>query len=110
MSAGTMACLLMAGIFLILAMIFALLKEKGAMLISGFNTLPKAQRETYDQLRLSQDTRNTLLLWTGIFVVGGVCAHFLSQYAAIITFILWFILFFRDFHFDARKAFEKYKR
>jgi len=46
---GFYFCLLLGIIFLILGIIFAFLKEKGAMLISGFNTLPEREREKYDK-------------------------------------------------------------
>lgn len=41
-----------------LAIIFALLNEKGSMLISGFNTLSKEKREKYDKKKMSIDMRS----------------------------------------------------
>ena len=55
------SCLL----FLLLALLFAILKGKAAILISGFNTIPKYQRELYDQDRMSRDQRNAFLIWAG---------------------------------------------
>lgn len=49
MNIGTIICLLLAVVFGMISMIFALLKEKGAMLISGFNTLSKEEQANYDQ-------------------------------------------------------------
>ncbi len=40
MNIGTISCAIMTIIFGILAIVFALLKEKGTMLIRGFNTMP----------------------------------------------------------------------
>ncbi len=109
MNIGTITCIIMAGFFLILAIIFALLKGKGALLISGFNTLPKEQREKYDKLKMSKDMRNSLFVWCVIFVVGGVLSYCISQYITVISFVIWLILFFREVNFDTEKAFEKYK-
>ena len=41
MNIETIICLLLAVFFGIISIIFALLKEKGALLISGFNTIPE---------------------------------------------------------------------
>lgn len=109
MNIGTITCIMMAGIFLILAIIFALLKEKGVMLISGFNTLPKEEREKYDKLEMSKDMRNLLFIWCIIFVIGGVLSYFVSEYITIISFVVWLVFFFREVHFDTEKAFRKYK-
>lgn len=34
--------------------------------------------------------------------------YVLTPYMAIPVFIIWLILFFKEVHFDAHKAFEKY--
>lgn len=112
MNTSAIICLLMAVTFLLLTLVFALLKEKGAMLISGFNTLPKGQREQYDSLRMSKDMRNTLLLWTLLFTAGGLLSYHLPVYKTLIlilVIITWLILLFREIHFDAEKAFGKYR-
>ena len=109
MNIGTMTCIIMAGFFLIFAIIFALLKEKGAMLISGFNTLPKEQREKYDKLSMSKDMRNLCFVWCILFVVGGVLSYIVSKYVTIIAFVIWLFFFIREVHFDPEKAFGKYK-
>lgn len=36
-------------IFGVTALLFAVLREKGAMLIAGFNTMPKEKRELYPE-------------------------------------------------------------
>ena len=109
MNIGLISCLIMGGLFLIVASIFALLKEKGAILISGFNSLSKKEREKYNQKKISQDMRNSLFLWRLVFLIGAVLCYFISQYTAIVAFIVWIILFFRDVHFDTEKAFAKYR-
>ena len=109
MNIGLVACFLMGGIFLVLAVIFALLKEKGAILISGFNTIPKQERKKYNQLKMSKDMRNSLLIWCAIFAVGAILSYIISSYMAIASFIVWIVLFFRDVHLDEEKAFGKYR-
>ena len=110
MKVGFYVCIALAGVFLVLSIVFALLGEKGAMLVSGFNTLPKSQRGLYDQGKISSDMRNALLIWTGIMGVGAVLSYTISSYCGILAFIIWLILFLKDFHWDAKKAFEKYKK
>ena len=109
MNTGVIFCIVMAGIFLVLATVFAFLKEKGAMLVSGFNTLSREEREQYDKRKISTDMRNSFLIWGLIFVLGGIFSYLVSPYAAIAASVLWLILFFKDVHFDTDKAFEKYR-
>lgn len=110
MNLGFYFCSVLGIVFLLLGIIFTLLKERGAMLISGFNTLPEKEREKYDKVRLSRDQRNLFFLWCGIFLVGGVLSYFLSKYCAIVAFGVWLILFFREVHIDTEKAFGKYRK
>ena len=79
-------------------------------LISGFNTIPKHQRELYDQDRMSRDQRNAFLIWSGIMGIGAILSYFISQYMGVIAFIVWLIMFFKDVHLDEEKAFGKYKK
>lgn len=53
-------CVAVSIIFWIMAVLFAVLKEKGAILIAGFNTMPKEQRERYDKAQMSKDMRNVV--------------------------------------------------
>lgn len=108
MNYGSFICLILAIVFAVTAFIFFLLKDKGAMLISGFNTLPKEERDLYDKARLSKDQRNDMLLWAFIMGVGSLLSY-LSQYFAIPTFGIWLVLFLKGVHLDANKAFEDYK-
>ena len=85
------------------------LKDKAAILISGFNSMSKDQRKMYDQKKMSKDQRNAFLIWGLIFAVGAILANFISQFFAIIAFIVWLIIFFKDVHLDEEKAFGKYK-
>lgn len=109
MNTGVLVCIIMAATFTILGILFALLKEEATMLISGFNTLPKEERDKYDKGRLSIDRRNAFFIWAVIFAIGAIASFFITPYAAIIAFVAWIILFSRDVHFDPEKAFEKFK-
>lgn len=96
--------------FWLMALLFTILKEKGAMLIAGFNTMPKEQREQYDKERMSRDQRNMFALWALILGTGGVLSYLTSsRNMAVLTIIIWLILFFREVHVDEEKAFGKYK-
>lgn len=96
--------------FLMLALIFTLLKDRGAVLISGFNSLSEKERESYDKAKMSQDQRNLFLIWAVIWGIGAILSYLFTQYIAIIACIIWLIIFFRDVHFDEEKAFGKYKK
>ncbi len=71
--------------------------------------MSKDQRKMYDQKKMSKDQRNAFLIWGLIFAVGAILANFISQFFAIIAFIVWLIVFFKDVHLDEEKAFGKYK-
>jgi len=107
---GTIICLMLAVVFGIMSIIFALLKEKGAMLISGFNTMPKDEREKYDKKKMSMDMRNSLFLWFIILSLGAFFSYLISKYFAAVAIVTWLIIFLKDVHIDAEKAFEKYKK
>lgn len=104
------ACAGMSIIFWIMAVLFAVLKGKAAILIAGFNTMPKNQRQQYDREMMSKDMRNSFALWALILAVGGILSHVLSrQSIAVVAMIIWLIIFFREVHLDEEKAFGKYK-
>ncbi len=110
MEAIIYSCIAVSVIFWIMAAVFAVLKGKAAILISGFNTMPKEQREQYDRERMSRDMRNMLALWAVVSGAGGVLAYlFSSASMAVISMIVVLILFFREVHLDEEKAFGKYK-
>lgn len=110
MNIGAVMCSLLGGLFLLMGALFAALKEKAAMLISGFNTLPPEKRALYDTARMSRDQRNSFLLWAAVLAAGAALSLLVSQGFAIAAFAVWLVLFFRDVHFDAEKAFAKYRR
>lgn len=106
---AVISCMAPAVIFILFAALLSLLRERGAMLISGFNTMPKEKRNIYDKLKLVKDMRNALLLWAVIFVIGSLLSFFINESIAIFTYALWLFLFLRTVHLDTDKAFEKYK-
>ncbi|WP_099205903.1 DUF3784 domain-containing protein [Scatolibacter rhodanostii] len=109
MNIGLIICLLMAGAFLMLAAIFALLKERAATLISGFNSLSLQEQKQYDRLKMSNNMRNSFLVWFILFIAGAILSYFVSPYAAAGSFLIWLFLVFKEIHLDAEKAFERYK-
>lgn len=106
MNIGFCTCTILALLFLILSVIFALLKEKGANYVSGFNTLNHPEK--YDKAYISRDMRNQCFIYFVILSIGAVLSNFISSYIAIPTYIIWAIIFFKSVHLDAEKAFEKY--
>ena len=110
MNVGCISCITMSVIFLIFALIFTLLKEKGAMLISGFNTLSKEERELYDQQQLSLDQRNVFLTYAGILSFGALLSCLIDDHLSYVALIVWLFVFFKGVHIDTEKAFGKYKR
>ncbi|WP_027399413.1 DUF3784 domain-containing protein [Anaerovorax odorimutans] len=110
MNIGMISCVVMAVIFGMLSLVFTFLKDEGAILISGFNTMPKEEREKYDKEKMSADQRNELLNWTVVFIIGSFACYFINTYFAIVAFIVWLILFFKNVHFNTNKAFEKYRK
>ena len=103
-------CLILAVFFSILAIAFALLKEKGAILISGFNTFSKDEREMYDKKKMSIDMRNSLLIWAVILFLGAILSYCISKYYGIIAIVIWIVIFFKEVHMDSEKAFEEYRK
>ena len=106
MNIGFVTCIVLAILFLIIGIIFSLLKEKGAKYVSGFSTLNHPEK--YDKAYISLDMRNQCFIYTVILSLGAILSYFISAYIAIPTYIIWGIVFFKSVHFDAEKAFEKY--
>lgn len=110
MNRGFFACALSGLLFLLFALIFTVLKEKVAILISGFNTLPKQERILYDKEKMSRDQRNAFLIWAVIMGLGAVLSCSISKYMAVAAFAVWLLLFLKDVHLDEEKAFGKYRK
>ena len=108
MNIGVWACAILAIPFSIIGIFFSLLKEKGAKFVSGFNSLSETQQQRYDKAHISRDMRNQCFTWANVMVLGALCSYLFSPYLAIVAYIIWLVLFFKEFHLDAEKAFEKY--
>ena len=106
MNIGFMACIVLGVFFLIIGILFSLLKEKGAKYDSGFSTLNHPEK--YDKAYISLDMRNQCFTYALILFLGAILSYFISNYIAIPTYIIWGIVFFKSVHLDAEKAFEKY--
>ena len=106
MNVGFMACITLAVLFLVLGIMFALLKEKGAYFVSGFRTLNHPEK--YDKAYISRDMRNQCFIYFVILSIGAILSYFISAVISIPTYIIWAIVFFKSVHLDAEKAFEKY--
>ncbi len=109
MNIGLWMCGVLVIPFAAIGVLFAVFKEKAAAFVSGFNSLPKKEQTLYDRARISRDVRNQCFAWAVIMLAGAALSYFVSAYMAVPAFVIWLILFFRDVHFDARKAFEKYR-
>ena len=106
MNIGFMACIVLAILFLIMGIIFSILKEKGAKYVSGFSTLNHPEK--YDKAYISLDMRNQCFIYSLILFLGAILSYFISAMIAIPTYIIWGLIFFKSVHLDAEKAFEKY--
>ena len=109
MNIGFYMCGILVIPFAAIGVLFAIFKEKAAAFVSGFNSLPKKEQTMYDRAHISRDVRNQCFVWAAIMLIGAALSYFISAYMAVPAFVIWLILFFRDVHLDAHKAFEKYR-
>lgn len=76
MNIGFVACIILAVLFLIIGIVFALLKEKGAKYVSGFRTLNHPEK--YDKAYISLDMRNQCFTYALILFLGAILSYFIS--------------------------------
>ena len=107
---GFCTCISALLVFIIFALIFHFGGENSANLISGFNSFSESQKAEYDVKRIVKDFRNNFIIWSLLMIAGAICSYFISAYCAIPTFIILFILVFKDFHMFPANAFAKYKK
>lgn len=110
MNIGAGACGTLCVFFILFALLFTVMKGNAAKFISGFSSKSKEERNLYDLEKLSKDQRDAFLLWSLILGIGAIVSYFISQYLAIISIVIWLIVFFKDVHLDDEKAFGKYKK
>lgn len=108
MNIGFWMCIVLVPGFLIIGLLFAIFKERAAKFVSGFNSLSPKEQAMYNKAYIARDIRNSCFIWTTIMLAGAVSACLWTPYMAIGSYVVWGILFFKDVHFDAHKAFEKY--
>ena len=106
---GFYACMIMAVFFFLMALLFALGKERAANWLSGFHCLPEEERAGYDRKRMAADTGKDFLRWGFLMLAGALVSLRISGYGAAAAWGTWLILFLKDVHLDAEKAFEKYR-
>ena len=108
MNIGALMCAVLVIPFAITGLLFGVFKEKATKFVAGFNTLSDKEQAMYDRVAISRDIRNRCFLWGVLMLVGAALSFVATSYMAIPTFAIWGVLFFKDVHIDAHKAFEKY--
>lgn len=108
MNIGFWSCIVLVPCFVTIGLLFAIYKEKSSKFISGFNTLSEKEQALYDKAYLTRDMRNSCFIWAAIMLIGALISHLVTPYFAIVAYIVWGILFFKDVHSDPKKAFKKY--
>ena len=108
MNIGFWSCMILVPFFGALALIFCIGKEKATGLLAGFNDLPEKERALYDRARMAKDSAGDFAVWALIMFIGALVSQWISTYAAIVAYVVWLVLLFKDMHLDARKAFQKY--
>lgn len=58
MNTGFWSYIIFLILFVIIGVLFAVLKEKAAQFVSGFNLLSKEEQALYDKAYISRDIRN----------------------------------------------------
>ena len=101
---------LFAAVFFLLALVFAVGKEKACCLISGFNFKSREERQNYDLKRMSVHQRNFFLICGGILLSGAVLTFFFGAVPFGLALAGWLVFFCSDVHFDDEKAFGKYRK
>lgn len=108
MNIGFWSCIVLAVIFGIIAMIFAMFKQRAVKLVSGFNSLSEKEQMLYDKAYISRDMRNQCFAYSTIMFIGALLSYFITPYMAIFALVIWLVVFFKEVHFDTHKAFKKY--
>lgn len=108
MNIGFWSCAVLIIPFAMIGVLFAILKEKAARFVSGFNSFSKEEQALYDKAHISRDIRNQCFIWAAIMLAGALLSCIFASYMAIPAYIIWLVLFIREVHFDNHKAFEKY--
>ena len=106
---GFWMCIALAPVFAGLGLLFACMKEHAAGLLAGFNELPAQEQAHYDRAWIARDFRDVYLLSAVAMLAGAFGSLWVSNLFAVAAYALWLFLQFRGFHWDARKAYAKYR-
>lgn len=71
MNIGFWSCIILAILFVIIGVLFAIFKEKAAKFVSGFNSFSKEEQAMYDKAQISRDIRNQCFMWAIIMLAGA---------------------------------------
>lgn len=82
------AGLVMTLMFFLFRLIFAVMKEKGASLIAGYNFKSKEERRKYDEKQMSEDMRNLLFNYGLIFLIGTIATYIWGKVWFWISFVI----------------------
>ena len=64
MNIGFGSCIILAILFVIIGVLFAIFKEKAAKFVSGFNSFSKEEQSLYDKAHISRDIRNQCFMYS----------------------------------------------
>ena len=106
---GFWMCIALAPVFAVLGLLFGCMKERAVRLLAGFNELSPQEQAAYDRTRIARDTRNVYLLSAAAMLTGAIGSLLVSGLLAVAAYAVWLFLQFRGFHWDARKAYAKYR-
>lgn len=107
MNAGFFVCAISSLLFFIFAFVFTVLKGKAAIFISGFNTIPRQERQFYDTEKMSKEQRNMFVVWGFILGIGAIMCYFITEYIAVAVFVVWLIVVMKNVHLDEKRHLEK---
>ena len=107
--AGTAACAALGVLFCLLGLGFAAAGSKAALWVSGFNTLPPAERTGYDTARLSRDYARKFAGWGVLLLTGAGLGGWVSGWGSAGALALWAVWLFRSVHWDPERAFARYR-
>ena len=106
---GFWMCIVLVPVFAGIGLLFGCVKERAVGLLAGFNELSKEEQRGYDRARIARDTGSSYLLSAAVMLIGAIGSLLVSGLFAVAAYAVWLVIQFRGFHWDARKAYRKYK-
>lgn len=108
MNIGFMSCGILVLPFALIAVLFAMFKDKVAKFVSGFNSLPKEEQALYDKAFISRDMKKQCFTWATIMLLEAVISYFFGAIYGYFGLCDLACCIFKEVHFDSHKTFEKY--